>query len=186
VGIEQNALGSPITTCGEYDGNVFSGLSGYPLRAAESGMLQTWRKPAKLFSDFNTLQFAGVMGMVFFVFLFLFIPAYSEFPKGLAVDLAHVLHSVSMPSANREDAMIVTVTRDGKVYFGTEIVRIDDLQQKITDRLKDGSVERKVYVRADMRARWGLVDAVLGSVRSAGVLRVAFLVQERRTLSARF
>lgn len=34
------------------------------MRAAEFAMLQTWRKPAKLFSDFSTLQFACVMALV--------------------------------------------------------------------------------------------------------------------------
>jgi hypothetical protein len=38
-------------------------------------MLQTWRKPAKVFSDFNTVQFAGVMGMVVFVMLLSFMTA---------------------------------------------------------------------------------------------------------------
>jgi biopolymer transport protein ExbD len=60
------------------------------------------------------------------------------------------------------------------------------LQQKITDRLKDRSAEKKVYIKADMRAQWGGVKEVLDEVRAAGVLRVAFLVDERRALSARF
>ena len=144
-------------------------------------MLQSWRKPAKLFSDFNTLQFAGVMGMVLFVILFLFMPIGVVCGDRTSVDFAKVLHPTSMPSANREDAMIVSVTRDGKVYFGVEQVRADALSQKITERLKDHSVERKVYIKADMRARWGAVKPVLDSVRAAGLMRVAFLVDQRRS-----
>ena len=148
-------------------------------------MLQSWRKPAKLFSDFNTLQFASVMTLVVFVLLLVFMVHAEPFHHGTAV-LPKVLHPVFMPGADREDAMTVNVTRDGKVYFGVEHVRVDELPQKIADRLKDDTVERKIYIKADMRARWGSVKQVLDSVRAAGLMRVAFLVDERRTLSARF
>ena len=143
-------------------------------------MLQSWRRPAKLFTDFNTLQFAGVMSMVVFVILLVFmtIPPHHH---GTSVDLPRVLHPVSMPWADREDAMIVNVTRDGKVYFGVEQVRLDDLPQKIANRLNDQGVERKVYVKADMRARWGTVTQVLDGVHAAGLMRVAFLVDQRHS-----
>ena len=143
-------------------------------------MLQSWRKPAKLFSDFNTIQFASVMSMVVFVMLIIFMtlptPHHGTYPYLPKVD-----HPVSMPGANREDAMIVNVTRDGKVYFGVEQVNPADLPQKIVDRLKDRSVERKVYIKADMRARWETVKQVLDGVSAAGLMRVAFLVDQRRT-----
>jgi len=143
-------------------------------------MLQTWRKPAKLFSDFNTLQFAGVMGMVLLAVLFLFMPISVVCGGGIAVDLPKVIHPTSMAWADREDAMIVNVTRDGRVYFGSEQVVPHSLPVKIADRLKDHSVERKLYIKADMRARYGVVKQVLDGARAAGLLRVAFLVDQRR------
>ena len=39
---------------------------------------------------------------------------------GISVDLPKVLHPVAMRNALREDAMKVTILRDGKVYFGNE------------------------------------------------------------------
>ena len=148
------------------------------MKAAELAMLQTWRKPAKLFGDFNTLQFASVMAMVVFVILLVFmtIPVYFH---GTSVDLPKVLHPIAMPGANREDALKVSITRDGKVYFGSGQIVPADLPAKIADCLKDKSVERKVYIFADMRARWGSIKPVLESVHAAGILRVAFLTYER-------
>ena len=147
-------------------------------------MLRKSRTSAKLFSDFNTLQFASVMGMVVFVVLLVFMTIPVDH-HGVSADLPQVSHPVSMPGASREDAMTVTVLRDGKVYFGTDHVFLADLPAKIQERLKDRSVERKVYVVADMRARWGTVKAVLDGVRLAGILRVGFLVNQRR-LAASF
>jgi len=97
----------------------------------------------------------------------------------MSVDLPKVPHSVSMPGALREDRMQVSITRDGKVYFGSEQVVPDSMAGRIQLRLKDRGVERKVYVVADRRARWGTVKTVLDGVRSAGIIRVAFLVYAR-------
>jgi len=149
-------------------------------------MLQSWRKPAKLFGDFNTLQFASVMAMVVFVILLVFmtIPVYLH---GLgSVDLPKVLHPIPMPGANREDALKVTITRDGKVYFESDQIVPSALPAKIADRLKDKTVERKVYIVADMRARWGSIKPVLENVHAAGILRVAFLADQRRVSPVHF
>lgn len=145
-------------------------------------MLPRWRKPPKLFSDLNTLQFACVMGMVVFVILLFFMTAPTHH-HGISYDLAKVNHPVSMPGANREDAIKIAVLRDGQVFFGSSRVDPADLPQKIFDRLKDRSTWRKVYIVADMRARWGSIKPVLDGIRAAGVLRIAFLVDQRRTPS---
>src|SRR5580698_7299779 len=63
-----------------------------------------------------------------------------------------------------------------KVYFGSDRINVINLPAKIQDHLKDREAERKVYIVADMRARWSNVKMVLDGVRSAGILRVAFLV----------
>ena len=144
------------------------------MKTAELVMLRTWRKPAKLFSDFNTLQFAAVTSLVVFIILLVFLVHAKPFHTGSVVDLPRVDHPVSMPSANREDAMVVYVLRDGKVYFVAEQVRPADLAEKIADRLRDRSVEKKIYFKVDMRADWRAVKPALNSVRSAGILRVAF------------
>ena len=97
---------------------------------------------------------------------------------GNSVDLPKASHPVAMRSALREDAMRISIMRDGKVYFGTEQIRSGDLPAKIHDRLKDREVERKVYIVADRRARWGRVKLALDGVSSAGIIRVAFLADQ--------
>jgi biopolymer transport protein ExbD len=142
-------------------------------------MLRKFRTAPRLFSDFNTLQFASVMGIVVFIILLVFMTIPTDH-HGVSVDLPQVAHPVSMPGARREDAMKVTVLRDGKVYFGSDQVNVINLPAKIQDTLEDRDVERKVYVEADSRAHWGTVKLVLDGVRSAGITRVAFLADQRR------
>jgi biopolymer transport protein ExbD len=142
-------------------------------------MLRKSRTSPRLFSDFNTLQFATVMAMVVFVMLLVFMTIPTDH-HGVSADLPKVLHPISMRGAMREDAMKVTITRDGKVYFDTDRVDPIHLSEKIADHLKDRGVERKVYIIADMRARWSTVKIVLEGVGSAGIIRVAFLADQRR------
>jgi len=145
-------------------------------------MLRTWRRPPTLFSDFNTFQFAGVMGLVLLVLLLVFVSPLVNRPdpvKVFSADVPRVSHPVRMPAALREDSLQVGLTRDGKLYFMGDQVRASQLSERISERLKDKSVERKVYITADLRARWGTVKFVLDAVRAAGVVRVAFLASER-------
>jgi biopolymer transport protein TolR len=143
------------------------------------------RRSPKLFSDFHTLPFASVMAMVVFVVLLVLLTETSPHNGGSSVDLPKVLGPVAMPGAVEENAMKVSILRDGKVYFGADLINPLDLGGKIKDRLKDPEVERKVYIVADFRARWGTIKKVLEGIHDAGVLRVAFLTDKRKFSAAR-
>ena len=142
-------------------------------------MLVKSQNASKLFSGIDTTAFASIM--VALVFIELAAGAMSYNPHhGSSADLPKVLHPASMPGALRDDVMQVSITRDGKVYFGSEQIVPDYMAEKIQARLTDRDVERKVYIRADARARYGTVKTVLDGVRSSGLIRVAFLVDQRR------
>jgi biopolymer transport protein TolR len=99
---------------------------------------------------------------------------------GQSADLAQADHPISMPKAVREDAMVVAVMRDGKVFFGTDRIKPWNLPVKIRDSVSHGA-ERKVYIKADARAKYGAVKDVLDGVRSSGIEKIGFLVERRRT-----
>ncbi len=137
------------------------------------------RRSLKLFSSIDTSAFASIL--VVLVLILLVVESMSYNPhRSASVDLPRVLHPIAMAGAGREDAMLITVTRDGRAHFGSDQIDPVSLATRIQDRLKDREVERKVYIVADMRARWNTVKIVLDGVRSAGIIRVAFLVNQRR------
>jgi len=139
-------------------------------------MLPQHTRSMKLFCNIDASAFAAVV----FVLVFVTMMAESAPHHGFGPSLPHVSHAVSMPGANREDRMAIFVMRDGAIYFGAEKVRADQLMAKILDRLRDRSVERRVYIQADARAHYGTVKDVLDGVHSAGIERIAFLVNQRR------
>ncbi|HEY2914464.1 MAG TPA: biopolymer transporter ExbD [Candidatus Angelobacter sp.] len=99
-------------------------------------------------------------------------------PHGVPVDLAKTANPMAMSDANKRDALILSVMRDGQMFLGNERVTGEALTQKVRDQVVN-RVNKTVYVRTDARARYGmLVDAVDG-LRSAGVDQLGLLTEQR-------
>jgi biopolymer transport protein ExbD/biopolymer transport protein TolR len=94
--------------------------------------------------------------------------------------MAKVNNPDQMPDADKEDALLVSITRDGTVYFGSDKISTDNLTTKVKDRLAN-KVDKRVYVKADMRAHFGNVVQVVDSVRAAGVDDLGLLTDQRKT-----
>ena len=87
---------------------------------------------------------------------------------------ARVKHSVLMLGAHREDATIVTVTRDGNVFVANTQVQPADLPSQIAKSLAQGG-ERKGYLKADARAKYGDVKAVIECIKAAGIENIGLI-----------
>jgi biopolymer transport protein ExbD/biopolymer transport protein TolR len=114
------------------------------------------------------------------VLLIIFMVVTPMLQKGVSVDMAKVNNPEQMPDADKEDALLVSVTRDGQVYFGSDQISIDGLTSKVKDRLAN-KPDKRVYVKADMRAHFGSVVQVVDSVRAAGVDDLGLLTDQRKT-----
>jgi biopolymer transport protein TolR len=132
---------------------------------------------AKVNSDINVTPMVDVM----LVLLIIFMVVTPMLQKGISVDMAKVNNPEQMPDADKEDALLVSITRDGKVDFGSEQIQdVDGLTQKVKDRLSN-KADKRVYVKADMRTRFGGVVKVVDSVRAAGVDDLCLLTDQRKT-----
>ncbi len=126
---------------------------------------------------FTQIELSGLLA-VCIVLLVVFMVGPSAPHHSLPVDLAVVSHAVPLPDARREDAIIVTIARDGRVYFRNYRTTLDDLPRAIEEAVRNGA-ERKLYVQADARARYSDVDAVIGAIRQAGILDLVFVTERR-------
>ncbi|HMK30089.1 MAG TPA: biopolymer transporter ExbD [Terriglobales bacterium] len=131
---------------------------------------------AKVNSNINVTPMVDVM----LVLLIIFMVVTPMLQKGISVDLAKTNNPVQMPDADKEDALLVAITRDGTVFFGTDKLPADQLTGKIKDRLAN-RVDKRVFVRADARARYGVVAEVVDNVRAAGVDQLGLLTEQRKT-----
>jgi biopolymer transport protein TolR len=117
--------------------------------------------------------FAGVVLVLLFIFMVIPQPSH-----GRPIELAKTDHAVSMLGAAREDALIVAVQRDGKIFFETTQVGPEDLAARIKDELRRGR-PGTIYVKADARARYRNVAEAVEGVRAAGMQSVALLTEQR-------
>ena len=133
---------------------------------------------AKVNSDINVTPMVDVM----LVLLIIFMVITPMLTKGVSVDMVRTKNPIAMQAADKTDAVIVAVSRDGKSYLGNTQVPADQLTQKVKDLLSN-RVDKMVFLRADARAKYDKVVEVVDNLRSAGVDQLGLLteqIQERR------
>jgi biopolymer transport protein TolR len=134
---------------------------------------------SKVNSNINVTPMVDVM----LVLLIIFMVITPMLQKGVSVDMAKVNNPNPMPDADKEDALLISIMRDGKIYFGSDRVDADQLTQKVKDRLSN-KVDKRVFIKSDARARYGNVVDVVDNVRSAGVDDVGLLTEQNKTGAA--
>jgi biopolymer transport protein ExbD len=121
----------------------------------------------------NVIPMADIM----LVLLIIFMVITPMLHKGVSVDMAAAQNVDKMQAANKDDAIIVAVTRDGNTYLGNNEITLD----QITDQVKDlisNRLDKTVYIRADARAKYGDVVKAVDAVRSAGVEDLGLLTEK--------
>jgi len=128
----------------------------------------------KVNSNINVTPMVDVM----LVLLIIFMVITPMLNNKVNVTLPQADAAKVMENANKEDAIIVAVTRDGKTYLGGDIVSVDDLGTKISAKLEN-KLDKEVYLRADIRANYGKVMDAVDGIRSAGVSELGLITEQR-------
>ena len=127
----------------------------------------------------NVIPMADIM----LVLLIIFMVVTPLLTKDIPVDMASAANSRDMQDADKDDAIVVAVTRDGRIYLGSTNVTKEDLSGQVKDRIAT-RLDKTVYVRSDARAKYGDVVAVVDEIRSAGVDQLGLLTQRLLEKSA--
>jgi biopolymer transport protein ExbD len=102
--------------------------------------------------------------------------------KGISVELAPTSSAVAVPDADNQDALIITVTEAGKLYFGIDMLTPDALLEKLKSRTSHHA--QTLYIKADAKAPYACVMKVLDAAHIAGVASVTLLTTQPRTTQA--
>jgi biopolymer transport protein ExbD len=114
-------------------------------------------------SDINVTPMVDVM----LVLLIIFMVITPMLTKGVTVDMVRTKNPIAMQAADKEDAILIAVTRNGGVYQLPERVR--DL---LTNRM-----DKMCYIKADARARYSAVEEVVDNLRAAGVDQIGLITE---------
>lgn len=134
------------------------------------------RKPL-FYTYMNLWPFVGVLLALLIIFIGDTTPDVHLPPP---VDLPSGFHTTAQPKALAEDAMTVFLTRDGRVYFRNTQVLPKDLPMLIRGAAQEGA-ERKIYLSADARAKYGDAEAVVGQIGKAGIREICILAFKRES-----
>jgi biopolymer transport protein ExbD len=115
---------------------------------------------------------------VMLVVLIIFMVITPMLSKSVPVDKALTRNPVTMPDADKEDSVIVAITRDGQVFLSPGLQRIspDELAPRVKDLLQN-KASKLVYINADGRAKYETVETVVDNLRAGGVDEVGLLTE---------
>jgi biopolymer transport protein TolR len=129
---------------------------------------------SKVNSNINVTPMVDVM----LVLLIIFMVITPMLQNKVAVDMAKVANPTPMPDADKEDAIVVAITRDGGVFLGQNKVATSELGSQVREKLAD-TPGKEIFIRADARAQFRAVEDAIDAVRTAGVDEVGLLTNKR-------
>ncbi len=131
-------------------------------------------KAPELMPDINVVPMADIM----LVMLIIFMVITPMLQKGFSVEMAKIDNPRDMKDADKDDAVVLAVTRDGRFYLGNQQVPLEQVVEKVSEML-EGRLDKTVYVKSDARARYGDVVKIVDEIRAAGVDQIGLLTDQR-------
>jgi biopolymer transport protein ExbD/biopolymer transport protein TolR len=130
----------------------------------------------KQLSDVNSEPNVVPMCDIMLVLLIIFMVITPMLQKTVSVDLAKTVNPRSMKDADRDDAVYVTITRDGKIFLGSEQTKMGDLVGKVQEMIAN-RVDKTVYLKSDARTKYETVVDVVDEIRAAGVDQLGLITE---------
>ena len=126
-------------------------------------------------ADINVTPMVDVM----LVLLIIFMVITPMLSKGVNVNLVKTHNDIKMQEADKEDAILIAVTRDGRAFLspGNLLIQPDQLAGKVKD-LQQNRSDKTVYIKADARARFASVTDVIDNLRTAGVDQLGLITED--------
>ena len=112
-------------------------------------------------SEINVTPLVDVM----LVLLIIFMVSAPMMTKGVEIDLPKT-HAPRMEM--EEQKLLMTITKDQKVYLGETEVPYDQLEQALTTNARLQQ-EHELYLQADETVPYGFVAKVMALVRKGGI-----------------
>lgn len=138
-----------------------------------------WKRPSvTVTNDINVTPLCDVM----LVLLIIFMVITPLMQHGVNVDLAQAVNPQTLPDADKDDAVIVAVSHDGRLYLGNQMLTTDQITTQVAQDMQT-HLQKIVYVKADKAARFQAVASVVDAIRDAGVDSIALETEKVDSLT---
>src|SRR6266699_3486111 len=123
----------------------------------------------------NVIPMADIM----LVLLIIFMVVTPMLQRTHQLELAPTNNPHEMKDADKDDAIVVAITSDGKIFLGNTDVNKEDLTGQVKDRISN-RLDKIVFVKSDARAKYGRVVEIVDEIRSAGFVKHALTTEKNQ------
>ena len=127
------------------------------------------RRRARAISDINVTPFVDVM----LVLLVIFMVTAPLIQQGIDVELPK---TQTEGLQQDDEALVVTVKRDGQVFVQRAEVPMKELEGKLGS-IFESRANKEVFLRADAKVAYGTVAQTLAILRRAGASRIGMVTE---------
>jgi biopolymer transport protein TolR len=131
----------------------------------------------KLVSEINVTPLVDVM----LVLLIIFMVTAPMMTQGVDVDLPE---TTAKPLRQKEEPLLVTIKKDGQIYFND--IKLDQslLKQQLA-ALSKADHEKPIFLKADKLVPYGLVVSVMADIKNSGFDKLGMITKPADTRKKR-
>jgi biopolymer transport protein TolR len=126
-------------------------------------------------SNINVTPMVDIM----LVLLIIFMITTPLLQSGVTVNLPKAKNPLDAPDADSKDAVIVALTREGRVYLAKSPISEDELMTILTERFT-GEMNKTMYLKADQAVAYGRVVQIVNQCRKAGVEKIGLMAEKEK------
>ena len=133
-------------------------------------------KAEDVVSDINVTPIADVM----LVRLIIFMITTPLLQQGITVNLPKAQNPLDAPEADAQDAIIVAINRDGRVFLRKNPISETELYEYLAQRFSGGELNKTMVLKADTAVAYGRVLQIVNQCRNAGVERIGLMAEKEK------
>ena len=137
------------------------------------------KPPEHLKPQGGRLNLTPMIDVVFLLIIFFIVSNNMiQQDQAIAVDLP-VAETGILPQEQQTKRLTVTVSTQGTLFLGTEIVDLERLRRIMTEARRDWGEEAEIQIRSDKNEHFGTIRPIMRMAAESGILNVSFAVERR-------
>lgn len=125
-------------------------------------------------ADINVTPMADIM----LVLLIIFMITTPLLQSGITVNLPKAKNPLEAPEAEKKEAVVVAVNREGRLYLAKTQISDSELYDYLLQKFSGSEISREIFLKADQALSYGRVVEVVNNCRRAGVERIGLMADK--------